>query len=101
VEDKVAAGDLCVWEVEGMAASMASRARPASRRIAVNYVYNPAPAAGQGLRPGPGGQAEPVVARRGFRLCTLFTDLDNPASNRIYQQVGYELLGRVAEYRFA
>jgi len=41
-----------------------------------------------------------LLLDRGFAYCTLFTDLDNPASNRIYQQVGYELLGRVAEYRF-
>jgi hypothetical protein len=36
----------------------------------------------------------------GRKFCTLFTDLANPTSNKIYQMIGYEGVGDVDEYRF-
>ena len=36
----------------------------------------------------------------GRKFCTLFTDLANPTSNKIYQQIGYEPVCDVDEYRF-
>jgi predicted GNAT family acetyltransferase len=37
---------------------------------------------------------------RGRRFCFLFTDLANPTSNRIYQQIGYEPVSDVADILF-
>ena len=36
----------------------------------------------------------------GRRYCFLYTDLANPTSNRVYVQVGYELVCESAEYAF-
>jgi len=36
----------------------------------------------------------------GRAFCTLFTDLANPTSNHIYQEIGYRRLGDFAEYSF-
>jgi predicted GNAT family acetyltransferase len=36
----------------------------------------------------------------GRKFCFLFTDLANPTSNRIYQQIGYQAVCDVDEYRF-
>lgn len=37
----------------------------------------------------------------GARFCFLFTDLANPTSNKIYQDIGYEPVCDVDEYRFS
>ena len=36
----------------------------------------------------------------GRKFCTLFTDLANLTSNHIYQEVGYEAVCDVDEYKF-
>jgi GNAT superfamily N-acetyltransferase len=36
----------------------------------------------------------------GRRFCVLFADLDNPTSNHIYQEIGYEPVADVAVYKF-
>lgn len=36
----------------------------------------------------------------GRTYCFLFTDLANPTSNHIYQQIGYEPVSDVNMYRF-
>jgi uncharacterized protein len=36
----------------------------------------------------------------GVGFCMLYTDLENPTSNRIYRRIGYEPVCDVAEYRF-
>jgi hypothetical protein len=53
------------------------------------------------------GYASALVAELTRRLleggrdyCFLYTDLANPTSNRIYQQVGYERVCDSAEYAF-
>jgi uncharacterized protein len=33
-------------------------------------------------------------------FCFLYTDLDNPTSNRIYQDVGYDFVAESADYAF-
>jgi predicted GNAT family acetyltransferase len=40
-----------------------------------------------------------LLLDRGRRYCFLFTDLANPTSNRIYQQIGYEPVCDVQEVR--
>jgi predicted GNAT family acetyltransferase len=37
----------------------------------------------------------------GWAFCTLFTDLGNPTSNKIYQQIGYRPVCDFTEIRFA
>jgi predicted GNAT family acetyltransferase len=36
----------------------------------------------------------------GRRFCFLFTDLGNPTSNHIYQEIGYRPVADVDVYRF-
>jgi hypothetical protein len=53
------------------------------------------------------GYASALVAELSRRLlddgrdyCFLYTDLANPTSNRIYMDVGYELVCESADYAF-
>jgi predicted GNAT family acetyltransferase len=42
-----------------------------------------------------------LLLERGCRCCFLFTDLQNPTSNRIYQKIGYQPICDWHEYRFS
>jgi predicted GNAT family acetyltransferase len=88
-----------LWE-DGRAVSMAGFGGPTPHGIRVGPVYTPAEFRGRGY-------ASACVARlsqdkldSGLRYCFLFTDLNNPTSNHIYQVIGYEPVCDVDEYKF-
>lgn len=73
---------------------------PTPNGIRIGPVYTPP----QHRRRGYAGAATAVVSQQlideGRRFCVLFTDLDNPTSNHIYQEIGYEPVADIALYRF-
>jgi predicted GNAT family acetyltransferase len=98
-EEKVQNGMLYLW-VDGVPRSMAARTRPTPHGEAVGFVYTPPSQRRK-------GSASAVVARLSQRIlddgkqfCTLYTDLANPTSNRIYQQIGYSAIADVVEFVF-
>lgn len=78
-----------VWEVDGKPVSMARGARRTENGITVNFVYTP-------LEYRKKGYASSVVAElsrlllKDHSFCSLYTDLDNPTSNKIYIEIGYK-----------
>jgi len=91
---------LRLWEDGGRVVSLAGFGGPTPNGARVGPVYTP-----PGLRSR--GYATALVAdlsaerlRSGRRFCFLFTDLANPTSNHIYQEIGYEPVRDVAVYRF-
>jgi predicted GNAT family acetyltransferase len=42
-----------------------------------------------------------MLLYRGSRFCFLFTDLANPTSNSIYQQIGYRPVADVDQWSFS
>ncbi len=91
-------GELYIWEVDGRPVSMTAARGPTPHGIRISYVYTP-PA----LRRN--GYASACVAAVSQRfldedrgLCFLFTDVDNPTSNHIYQELGYEFVGETNLY---
>ena len=99
VEKSLASERLFVWE-DGGPASMARWAGPTPTGVRVGPVYTPPERRGRGY-------ASACVAALSQRLldgrafCALFTDLDNPVSNRIYRRIGYEPVCDFAQYQFA
>ncbi|PFA70752.1 GNAT family N-acetyltransferase [Bacillus sp. AFS015802] len=77
------------WEVDGKPVSMARAARRTENGITVNFVYTPSEFRKKGY-------ASSVVAElsrlllKDHSFCSLYTDLDNPTSNKIYMEIGYE-----------
>lgn len=77
------------WEVDGEPVSMARGARKTENGITVNFVYTPAEKRKRGY-------ASSVVAElsrlllKDHSFCSLYTDLDNPTSNKIYMEIGYK-----------
>ncbi|WP_214785331.1 GNAT family N-acetyltransferase [Exiguobacterium sp. s183] len=88
------------WEVDEQVVSCAKRARPTENGITVSFVYTSPDARGRGY-------ARSLVADLSRQLletksfCVLYTDLTNPTSNKIYQEVGYEQIMDSAWVRLA
>lgn len=91
---------LYVWWVGDVPVCMTSAAGPTPNGMRVNLVYTPP----EHRRRGYAGALVAAVSQRvldsGRRFCFLYTDLRNSTSNRVYQNVGYEPIADVDEYRF-
>jgi predicted GNAT family acetyltransferase len=81
--------DYAVWVVAGEAVSMIGKARPSENGISVGPVYTPPEQRGRGYATHLTAAFSQHLLDAGYRFCTLFTDLANPTSNSIYQQIGY------------
>lgn len=93
VRDRVSSGLLWVWEgADGAPVSLAARNRTAAGVARVGPVYTPP----EHRRRGYGAAVTAACTRdaldRGADNVVLFTDLANPTSNAIYQQIGFRPL---------
>jgi uncharacterized protein len=69
--------------------SMACRARSTKNTVVVNLVYTP----DQERKKGYASSVVSCLSKKllqEFSFCALYTDLDNPTSNKIYQDIGYK-----------
>jgi uncharacterized protein len=87
-ERRVAAGEVYLW-VDEEPRSMAARARPTARGIAVNAVYTPPEWRGRGYATACVAQLSAQLLDEGYAFCVLYTDLANRTSNAIYARIGY------------
>ncbi|MCA1054473.1 GNAT family N-acetyltransferase [Rossellomorea aquimaris] len=79
---------LYFWEVEGKPVSMARGGRWTDNGITVNFVYTPAPHRKRGYASAVVSGLSRTLLEE-FAFCTLYTDLENPTSNKIYMEIGY------------
>ncbi len=96
---RLADGDVFVWDT-GEAVSMASKTRPTKRGISIGMVYTPAELRGRGYATACVGELSRMLLREGWGYCSLYADLVNPISNRMYQKIGYRAIGDYVEYAF-
>jgi GNAT superfamily N-acetyltransferase len=100
VSDRVGWGGLVLWEHEGRPVSLAGRNRAAAGQARVGPVYTPPELRGRGF----GGAATATITQAalddGAEGVVLFTDLDNPTSNTLYQRLGYRPVSDWAVLRF-
>ncbi|WP_215113347.1 GNAT family N-acetyltransferase [Exiguobacterium sp. s63] len=88
------------WEVDGQLVSCAKRARPTENGITVSFVYTSPDARGRGYaRSLVADLSRQILKTKAF--CVLYTDLTNPTSNKIYQEVGYQQIMESAWVRLA
>lgn len=99
VEGHVARRTLFVWD-DGGAVSMAGTTRPTPHGISVNLVYTPPALRGRGYASACVAAWSQVQLDAGRAFCTLFADVTNPISNRIYQRIGYRPIGDYSVLRF-
>jgi uncharacterized protein len=100
VDHLLRVGGLYLWEDENGPVSMAFAGRPTPNGKAVNLVYTPPGLRRRGYASACVEGVSQAVLDEGRRYCFLFTDLANPTSNHIYQEIGYRPVCDVDEYRF-
>ena len=85
------ANEVLLWEHEGKIVSMMKKARPTTHGVTVSLVFTPKEERKKGY-------ARTMVAAgskellKEFQFCVLYTDMLNPTSNKIYQEIGYKKL---------
>jgi GNAT superfamily N-acetyltransferase len=98
-EEKVKDGTLYLW-VDDVPRSMAARSRPTPHGEAVSFVYTPPSQRRKGYASAVVARLSQQILDDGKQFCTLYTDLANPTSNRIYQQIGYTAIADVVTIDF-
>jgi predicted GNAT family acetyltransferase len=92
---------LFVWEDSGNVASMTARTGPTPNGMRINSVYTPPALRKRGYASALVAGVSQSILDSGKRFCFLFTDLGNPTSNHIYQEIGYQEVCDVEEYKFS
>lgn len=93
-------GTMYILEDEGLPISMAGSSRQMPRGRAVGPVYTPPYLRGKGYATACVALLSRLILERGNDYCALFTDLDNPVSNSIYQKIGYRPVCDFREIKF-
>jgi len=100
IDDRLSYGGLTIWESRGAPVSLAGFHRPVAGTVRIGPVYTP-PAH---RRTGYGGAVTAAVSRAaldsGASNVVLFTDQANPASNALYQRLGFDPVEERVVLRF-
>jgi predicted GNAT family acetyltransferase len=100
----VTQGAITLWEdaLDGRMApvSLVGTARPLLRGITIAPVYTPPALRRRGYAGNAVATRSAQLLAAGWEFVCLFTDLANPTSNKIYQQVGYRPVCDYADYSF-
>jgi len=100
VEARVADGRAWVWEDAGVASYVGYNIRTLDT-VRVGPVYTPPERRGRGYASALVAAVSQHLLDDGARSCSLYTDLANPTSNKIYAAVGYYPVVDVTDFRFS
>ena len=89
-----------LWD-DGGAVCETGYGGPTPHGIRIGPVYTPPELRGRGYASACVAGASQQLLESGYEFCFLFTDLENPTSNHIYQVIGYEGVCDFAEYVFS
>ncbi|RSN78700.1 GNAT family N-acetyltransferase [Streptomyces sp. WAC 05379] len=100
-DSRISYGGVTFWEDEdGTPLAMAGVTPEVAGQVRVAPVYTPAPLRGRGYAGAVTAAVTRAVLGSGVREVLLFTDLDNPTSNGLYQRIGYRAVADFATYDF-
>jgi predicted GNAT family acetyltransferase len=91
--ERIAEGRLWLWEDDGQVVSLAASTIPAAGVSRIAPVYTPPEHRRRGYGAAVTAACTADALARGADRMVLFTDLANPTSNSIYQQIGYRPVG--------
>ncbi|MEF7557203.1 GNAT family N-acetyltransferase [Bacillus thuringiensis] len=77
-------------EIDEKLVSVAAKTRPTKNNITINFVYTPKEERKKGYASNCVAALSQRMLDEGYKTTTLYTDLANPTSNKIYQEIGYE-----------
>ena len=86
-------GNYFFYEENGKVLSTLATARQMVNGTSVNMVYTPPESRKKGYATSSVALLTQKLLDDGWKFAALFTDLDNPTSNSIYQKIGYRKVG--------
>ncbi|MGW2868864.1 GNAT family N-acetyltransferase [Kitasatospora sp. NPDC001225] len=89
VDERTANGCLHLWEDDGRPAALAGSSPVLAGMSRIGPVYTPAESRGHGYGTAVTAAVSAHLLAHGATEVLLYTDLANPTSNSIYQQIGY------------
>ena len=95
----IGGGGLRVWDDDGLV-SMAGAGGATPNGIRVSAVYTPPEMRRRGYASALVAALSQEQLDRGKRFCFLYTDVANPTSNKIYQDIGYRAVSEDEEWQF-
>jgi len=99
---RIGRGEAYLWVLSNEEiVSLVCTTRPISHVISIAPVYTPLELRGRGYASHSVAALSQRLLDSGWQRCSLFTDLSNPTSNSIYQQVGYRPICDFHEYDFS
>ena len=100
-DSRIAYGGITLWETpDGTPVSMAGLTPKVAGQVRVAPVYTPADLRGRGYAGAVTVEVSGMARVAGADEVLLFTDLANPASNALYQRIGYRPVEDFAGYDF-
>jgi predicted GNAT family acetyltransferase len=97
VQARIRDGRLWFWEVDGRPATFLGTSVSVAGVSRIGPVYTPPEQRGRGYARALVATVSRARLEAGDTATCLFTDLANPVSNAIYQQVGYRAVGDFAQ----
>jgi len=88
------------WEDEGQIVSIGMANRPLAHSINVTGVYTPPSFRRRGYARALVAEISKRMLAQGYEIVHLFTDLANPTSNKIYQEIGFRPVCDYHQYEF-
>ena len=89
VRDRLGYGGMSVWQAGGRPVSMGGVSRQVAGMVRIGPVYTPPGLRGHGYASAITADLSRRARDAGADEVLLYTDLDNPVSNSIYQRIGY------------
>ncbi len=89
-----------IWKAGDIPLSMVMKSRPTRHGISISGVYTPPELRGKGYASESVAAFSQKLLDDGYEFVSLFTDLANPTSNKIYMNVGYQHVSDFNKYRF-
>jgi predicted GNAT family acetyltransferase len=89
-----------LWQDAGAPVSLAGYGGPTPHGVRIGPVYTPPEARGHGYASALVAALSQLLLDEGRQSVFLFTNLANPTSNHIYQEIGYQAVGDIIEYLF-
>jgi len=99
VDRRLEGGGVFLWDDDGPV-SLAVVGSRTPHGVRVGPVYTPPERRRRGYASAAVAGASQVQLDQGFAFVFLFTDLANPTANHIYQEIGYEPVRDVDQWRF-
>jgi GNAT superfamily N-acetyltransferase len=89
VRDRLGYGGLLIWQAGGRPVAMAAATRQVAGMVRIGPVYTPPEFRGHGYASAVTAELSLRAREAGAAEVLLYTDLDNPVTNSIYQRIGY------------